>query len=41
MKTAPPPGEGEGQQAHLPRKQRAIDSRGWEGAGPDHPEMGS
>ena len=41
MKTVPLPGDGEGQRDHLPRKERAIDSRGREGAGPDHPMMGS
>ena len=39
MKTVPLPGEGEGQRDHLPRKERAIDSRDREGAGPDHPMM--
>ena len=41
MKTVRLPGEGEGQWDHLPRKERAIDSGGREGAGPDHPKMGS
>ena len=35
------PAWGEGQWDHLPRKQRAVDSRGQEGAGLDHPTMGS